>query len=473
VYCQSSFTYKVKTPKDERLFDAIEDESGNYLMVGRKMSVDSEIQSAYYLFLNNYGNLIAEREFYCPDSSSWFGGIWNRNDSTFIFGAKGSTTTDIKNELWLMIMDDNFNLILNKSFVMEDNNIIDLELIVNNKGNFLICGIAVNPITDADIFFYELSSEGDSVNLTYFPFNNTQFEFDIIEKPFGGYTVFGDGIFPDFLPIAGKMIDFDSAYNYVSVDTIPYGLRSNNSAKWLSNSTYLVTGKKTIDNTTNSDLGIVKLNTTDQLIQGNHFGKIDTNHHVGACSNLDFVTYDNIYFGGTANVVETYIYQPQDSWIILNNLDSNLNLNWQKFYGGDAFYYLWGLRATQDGGCLMMATRYDTTFQDQELDIYILKVDSLGLLTSAGNQPSVPVQQLAIAPNPARDFVSVRYPDIFGNNEKEIVIYNSLGMPVINVSATQDLTETIVNLSDLPAGLYFIVLKVKGKNVATGKMVKK
>jgi hypothetical protein len=81
VFCQSSFTYSVVTPKDERLYDAIEDGNGNYLMVGGKYASDLNLKSAYYLILDDSGNLIAEKEFNNNDSSSFFGIVYYRNDS--------------------------------------------------------------------------------------------------------------------------------------------------------------------------------------------------------------------------------------------------------------------------------------------------------------------------------------------------------------------------------------------------------
>ncbi len=471
---QSTWTYIVSTSNDERVFDGAEDDLGNFYMVGRKYNRESAIDQAYLLVLNSYGQLIYEHEFYNQDTTSYFGSVYYKNDSIIIFGAKGSKSGGLNDEMWILILDDNFNILKNKTYHFNGYSVVDLESIINRKGNFVICGIVVQPQGEPDIFFSELNCSADRINQSILILDGIQMEFDLIENNNGGYNVFAYGDFPGAPNTSGTIAVFDSSFNYISADSIPYGLYFNHSSRWLNDSIYLVTGEKQIYNPTRTDNAIIKLNSDDDFVTGNHFGKTgDTITYVGACSNLDFIVPESIYFGGASNIhPQLGVYQP-DSWLILDNLDSNLNLNWQRFYGGDAGYFLWGLKATQDGGCLMMATRYDTTFQDQELDIYILKVDSLGLLTSAGNQPSVPVQQLAIAPNPARNIVSIRYPDIFGYNEKEIVIYNSMGMPVINVSATQDLTETTVNLSDLPAGLYFVVLKVKGKNVATGKMVKR
>jgi hypothetical protein len=469
---QTSFSYLVSTPKDERIFDGAEDESGNYIMVGKKFSLGPFLESAYLLVLNSEGQLIYQHEFYNEDTLSYFGCVYYKNDSIIIFGAKGSAVDGLIDELWVLILDNHFNIIKNKTYFIEGYHIIDLESIINHQGNYLICG-GVDLLGEQDIFFYEIYSSGDSVNHAIVALENQQFECDLIENKNGGYKVFAFGRFPGAPETNGTIVEFDSSFTYISADSIPYGLYFNHSAKWLNDSSYLVTGNKHLGIHERTDIGIIKLDADDDLIKGNHFGKTgDTISYIGACSNLDLINPNSIFFGGASNIFpEHLMYQPEDSWLLLNNLDSNLNLNWQNFYGGDACYYLWGLKATQDGGCLMMATRYDENTQYEELDIYILKVDSNGLLTSTGDYPSIPVQQLAICPNPSRDVISIRYPDIFGNHTKDIIIYNSLGNEVKHISATQHMTETRAYISDLPVGLYFAVLQVEGKKNATGKFL--
>ena len=106
-------------------------------------------------------------------------------------------------------------------------------------------------------------------------------------------------------------------------------------------------------------------------------------------------------------LLNQYPWQAEDDWIILNNLDSNLNLNWQKFYGGDAFYMLNALKATRDGGCIMLCSRYDELTQYHEYDILILKVDTNGLITTIGEGPSIPVEDVIVFPNPGKDYINV------------------------------------------------------------------
>lgn len=474
--CQGSFEILISTPKDERIFDAAEGENGLYYLVGRKFSIDPWEESSLFLAINNLGEIVHNWEYSLNDSLSYFGSIHYMNDSIFIFGAKGTYTNGLQNILWMLVMDTEFNTILNKSYDLSGYNLLDIETIINDNGNFVVTGVVSYPSELPDMLFYEISSSGDSINRSVLSYDSGQFEHDLIEVVSEGYKVFAYGSFPDAPQTIGKIVTVDRSFNFISADSIPYSLYFNHSAKRLNDSSYLVTGNKGIiyNDTVRTDIGIIKMTLSDEMLNGNHFGKYgDTISYVGACSNLDFISQENIFFGGASNIFPSHLmYQPEDSWLLLNNIDSDLNTIWQRFYGGDACYYLWGLKATQDGGCLLLATRYEEIIQDHELDIYILKVDPSGLLTSTGEGPKIPVQQLAIVPNPAWDIVSVRYPDIFGFDEKEIEIFNSQGWLVHEVHATQNLSETRVDVSYLPAGLYFVVLKVEGKKVATGKMVK-
>mgnify|MGYP001767257118 CR=1 FL=1 len=473
---QPTFTYSRSTTDDERIFDAAEDESGNYYFAGRVYSDDPYYKAAYLLSLDPNGQLIYENIFLVPDSVSYFGNIYCQNDSIIIFGAKGSIADALIDQLWMLVLDNSFNIICNRSFTISGSYIGDLESTINQQGHYVICGnLTIPPQIMPDIFLFEISPIGDSIRSTILAYTGIELEFDLLENREGGYKVFAKGNFPGAPNTNGKIVYLDTSFNYIWADSIPYGLKFGHTAKWLSRNTFLITGYKNIYSPSfHEDLGIVKVDQQNNILNQNHFGKLaDTIDYVGACSNLDLGKNNDIYFGGASNIIpEQGLFQNEPSWILLNNLDTNLNLNWQQFYGGDAAYYLWGLEATNDGGCLLMATRYDAELQDQELDIYILKVDSNGLLTSNGQDFNIPVQELSISPNPAHDRVNISYPDIFGNDKKELILYNALGVAVLKENASYDHSTETINISSLPGGLYFVVLKVEGRKVATGKVVK-
>ena len=465
---QSSFELILGTKWDETIVSSVKDNYGNYYLVGFKKETYSSEECGYLVKINDTGEILNEIAFCSPDSSSFLSKIICKNDTLFITGFKESSLTGYRNILWKLVCDLSLYIIKNEVQIILPgyDNISQTSLLFNNN-HFTLLGIVTpfeNP-QDLDIFLFEMDNNLDSINCKADSRVGIQLGMDFLANSNPpGYKIFGNGTYPGTYTSYHEIIKFDSSLNFISIDTIPWHLYLQLSVRIYDDSSYLLSGSKSITNSTLDDVGIIKLSNSDQLLAFNQFGKPpDTVNVPGVSDNIDFTTKNNIFLGGTSNfVVPPYPYQSENSWIMLNNLDSNLNLRWQKFYGGDAFYHLRGLLATDDGGCLMHAIRYDENTQFEETDVYILKVDSAGLLTSTGEGPHIPIQQLAIVPNPAWDFVSIRYPDIFGYNDKEILIYNSLGMPVLNVSASHDLTETQINVTGLPAGLYFI--KMTGKD---------
>ncbi|MDX9906884.1 MAG: T9SS type A sorting domain-containing protein [Bacteroidales bacterium] len=472
-WCQSTFTYTISTANDERIYDCTEADNGNLYFVGRRYYPDTISDAAYFLALDSEGNYLYEHEFFNEDTSSYIGQVLFINDSIFLFGSKGLTITAKREELWALILDNNYNQIYNKTFFIEGITIGDIRVLINGNGNFVISATAHHSGYEVDLFLFEMSKSGDSINSSILYTEGLDLEFDFINTYENSYKVFAYGDFPGAPNTLGSIVLFDSLFNYISADSLPYGLHFQHTAQWLNDSVYLVTGEKFLDGGGKRDIGICKMTEDDQFIAGNHFGKGgDTITKAGVSSNMDFNDSGNIYFGGITNVNIAYGIYQHDSWLILENIDSNLNQNWQRFYGGDAGYYLWALKATADGGCVMMATRYDPEVQDGETDVTIIKVDSNGLLTSTGNSPAIPAQKLAIRPNPASGKITIAYPDIFSHRQKEILIYNVFGALVQQFDITADISGSCADIRSFPKGLYIVVLRVEGANIASGKVVK-
>ncbi len=65
---------------------------------------------------------------------------------------------------------------------------------------------------------------------------------------------------------------------------------------------------------------------------------------------------DEILFGYTFNF--DISFSPKKSYFVLGMLNHELELQWLKYYGGDAQYFLFDTKSTQDGGCIMLGQRY-------------------------------------------------------------------------------------------------------------------
>ena len=123
---------------------------------------------------------------------------------------------------------------------------------------------------------------------------------------------------------------------------------------------------------------------------------------------IDYKHKDTIFMGGSTDYW-IGLYNPWPSWMVVIQTDSLLNIRWERFYGGDAFYMMSKIIATHDGGCLVAGIKYDyNNTSTQQLDIVILKLDEQGLITGIGENPSVKISEAIIYPNPSSDFINIR-----------------------------------------------------------------
>jgi len=64
---------------------------------------------------------------------------------------------------------------------------------------------------------------------------------------------------------------------------------------------------------------------------------------------------------------------------------------------------------------------------------------------------------LEISPNPATDYIYLNLPDgLRANHEVDVVIYNSMGMETMKLSASASGGQMKIDVSALPAGVYFV-----------------
>lgn len=97
--------------------------------------------------------------------------------------------------------------------------------------------------------------------------------------------------------------------------------------------------------------------------------------------------------------------------------------------------------------------------------IYNIAPNGISELSKIGGNIS------AAYPNPANDFVSIKY-DINEFSQKgKIVIYDMLGKAVKEIELTDKQGVSKINISDLIEGVYFYSFSVDNKTVATKKLV--
>ncbi len=468
IYSQNTFEIVIDSPLDDRPIDIIEEYNGNFIITARKIDYYTTPVSYHtYLFKIDYkGNLLNDTIIKYNNDCE-ISNIIKTSDNNYIgLGTAKSDTSD-KFNFWVIKFDSVFNISLDKKYYT--NYTSGIQSLIDNNENIVLTGCYKKnhsePMDSLDIFMFKLSQNGDSLQSKYFEDYGLDFISDIIEKKDStGYYIFTYG----YNFTLGQIIEIDTYFNMVSIDSVPRGIYDCIKAKWLTDTSYILTGKKHWDGegTFGYDMGVLIIDDkTKDVIHENYFGKADTIEFPGFVDSFDFTDTSNIYYGGTSSFYLTY-FADSPSWLILNKLDSKLNLKWQKFYGGDAYYILKNILATQDGGCLLLGTRYDHNTQYYEKAIYILKVNENGELTSV-NEPTIKVSEIIIYPNPGYDKLYIR------TALKENILfelYNITGKIILKQEINKNITT--INVNFLPSGLYFYRFLNEHKIIESGKWVK-
>jgi hypothetical protein len=234
--------------------------------------------------------------------------------------------------------------------------------------------------------------------------------FSMVEKSdTSGYLMMITGNYQIHTNSPSQILTVDYSLNVNRIDSIPDDLELYLDSKVLNSHEILITGKRTYQNSNprTDKYGIVKLDTSLLLNKEYFLGPNDTITYPGVYTNLDFIEPDKIFCGGTINFSLEAIFPNVPSYIFIGRFDSSLNLIWQKYFGGDQYYIVRSITATSDGGCIVSASSYDYRRQNQEEDIYVIKIDSNGLISGQNNLPPVRSYDAIVYPTPGSDLIFV------------------------------------------------------------------
>ncbi|MCK9269606.1 MAG: T9SS type A sorting domain-containing protein [Bacteroidales bacterium] len=381
------------------------------------------------------------------------------------------TTEESAAYFTILELDESFSIVTEKQY-QTGFYYLDYINVEKSNGDYLIVGSGqYKPLPHYNLFSYLVNSAYDTIRSKVYPEEGLIVAFDIIPVVDQNYfKVFTRGFGLQFSS-PGQIILIDNSLNRIKYTEIPEYVFSYMDAKYIDDAHYLLSGKKDIidENRQTTKLALMRMDTADVMQEIHLFGSEDTITYPGFYSNLDFVDENAIYYAGVKNLAFNY-YTPVDSWFFLNKLNSNLEVQWQKFYGGDAYYNLWNVLATQDGGCLMAGTRYDYITQTNLRDLYILKVDANGLIVGTGEElPSISVQDAIVYPNPGNEYFHIQSgPQISG---ALFELFDLSG----NLVLTTTLDERVETISTirLSTGTYPYRITFDNKMVGSGKWLKK
>jgi len=486
---QSAFELLITTPNEDISRRMVENSEGNFVFVGAKYSnyYLPRKSDGYMIEINKKGEIIREKDIILDDSLIAFHDIRiNDEGGYYVLGAVGSNDSGYTEMFAFFEFDREFNILKKDYYTIPENRILPGGfLFKNSNNNFIIYGSvrsSLPPAYGVYPLLIEISVSGEFIREKYFIDTDTTYGamiFDIIEKKdHTGYFASTQDFPKSENNLRGRVLSLDKNFELLSYIHTPEKIYNVGNIKWFTDATYILSGTKNQGlplkaqkdiNAQDNDIALLVLDTLGNIINSKYIGKLDTTDFPGFFFNFDY-SADNssIYVAGTQNFV-FYPFPDTKSEIILTKLDRDLNVIWEKFYGGDAYYIVQTVQSTSDGGCIIISSRYDYEKPEYQDDIHILKVDFYGgIIASVENKPVVNVSELIVYPNPGNSDLKIR--TAMQRVDGEFYLFDISGKQVLQRQITD--IKTIINTIDLKDGIYIYKYIHKNKLVESGKWIK-
>ncbi|MBL7113048.1 MAG: T9SS type A sorting domain-containing protein [Bacteroidales bacterium] len=462
-YSQHSFELLISNTHDEYPFEILQWGSEDYFIT----TISREDYTSKYfskiIRISCTGEITGEREVENPDGDCILYNLLQTGENSMVaIGEWKYVGTN--SDIWYVGLDTSLNIQWSKKYDLSADWIIFIRSFINSEGKIISgASIAQFPLpSTSKVVFMETSLEGDSLFGCYNLTGNSPMFNDILEFDTGYLAIsYGFSSYP-----GSEILTLDRSFNILAIDSIPHRFERALTAKKKNDSSYYLTGNYYFNS--QSDIGIELLNQEHQQIYFTYTGDPQLRDYGGADQSMDYFFPDTIFTAGTNNI-DPYnpYYSTFHSFYCLNNFDSTLNLRWTKFYGGDAYYVLRYILATSDGGALLSGTKYDDSNPDNKLDIYIVKVDSCGLITGINGDQISSGDHAVIYPNPGSDYFNIRSGiQISG---AWFTLYNLYGKQILKLQLTD--RHYRIDTQRLVPGAYVWTIQYKEREVGNGKWV--
>jgi len=371
---QGLFTKTYHTEETHNLGQINIDNSGNYLVSGAYRDLTTNLGRPFIYKINKNGELI--------DTARYFGGFQNHIyiDELIPFNNYYIVLASITEEnyggvpiksLVYMKIDTNLNLINTKYYYLLDNSIIyATSSQLDKDSNIIMNGWYIVPTGYVGSFITKLSIDGDSLATHIIPADSIR-EFTALHVDSNYYYSFSSDLWDQ------NIYKYDTNLTLVSKTEMPKACAEKFTPVFINDSVYYTSGWRYIAGY--KEYGIMKASLKGTLFNSVKFGIVDSANTLAnteaLCKSGDYLyLYGNPY---TSSSLIPY-GNGKPSWNYIAKLDTNLNIIWEKLYGGDAFYMAVDITVDTDGGLLLLSTRNDLYDGVNQLDVHLMKIDTAG-----------------------------------------------------------------------------------------------
>lgn len=414
------------------------------------------------------GKLVANVTYSFPDSTCSFNDIIILDSNFLVFGGIGPVSEGFTSIL-ICSFDFDLNLQWQQSYLLSNIHVLGgISAKIDLDNTIIVLGSALNEVKNlnSDPFGFRCNQLGDSILMFVETLDYHQWVYDfLIKHDSSGYTSFGRAHYPSYPHYEACGANYTRSFMREEVQEIPdERFNSNHTVRWINSQEFLISGKKNI--TVNYSLiqgaGLKRMDTLFSILDEVDFAHIiDTISYPAWGRNFDYFDINNILFSWTKNFDD--LFQNMPSWIVLTKLDSNLNIIYDRYYGGDAMYSSYFIEATEDGGCIIAGIKYE--YDGYNYDLYIIKTDEDGLITSIEDNYFQSTINAEVYPNPCTDRIA------FDHDLTLVDIFNHSGQLVLRFQNYNQFSDIAVG--KLQSGVYIYRALTKEGGFTSGKFVKR
>ncbi len=190
----------------------------------------------------------------------------------------------------------------------------------------------------------------------------------------------------------------------------------------------------------------------------------DTNSRGAETVALDFYYPSCIYLGGNHNLQGFSGNDP--SWFYVTKLNENLEIQYEKYIGGDYYYWLYSVAAANDGGVLLSGFTLELGAPSYMKDGYFIKLDSTGCITNIPENSNLQIKEVLVYPNPGVNEMYIRT----ALNDCSVSLFDIRGNCLVCHNIKNHISR--IDVDDLQPGIYTYLIEKENTVIETGKWIK-
>lgn len=480
VFAQHSFEISYATEEDELIIAGAIDHQGNSILVGNIGVYAGQLYDGFAMKIMPDGNYIYQR-YDIEGAFSYFSEVVILDNGSYLI--LGSFTYDSlfteRNHLWVLILDHNLEILIEKTYLINEEYIgfgSNMEALIGNDSIIRLVGQAYETNTNpnqaqTDYVMFKLNQIGDTLLSKYYQFPLWESPYDLNKIPGSDeLMLIGQAISLYGTP---ELVFLDGDLNILYYNKIIQGMTGRlNTDLWLNDTDFLMVGNnRDINNNYERYIGVYHMDTSAYMHYELILDRPDTVEYMAIKKSMAYANDTTIYIVGYQCHNQLWTTLPNK--IFLYVIDRDMNLLGLKYLGGDAYYDPWGILPTHDDGCLIWGTRYVNPDGIPERDIHIWKVlrEEIEISVSV-EQINKPGHQARVWPNPVSAELFISISGINLDTDARFQIYNMAGYKIYDSRISGEGSLLKVNVRNLEAGLYTYRIIQSRHEAISGKFIK-